>query len=116
VQNAAAILYDQMRADTIAKLEILAYDYDDVPEIKTEPADVPPTQAKKGGRPPAEFWDDMWASIAASLYDGGLAPKSQADIERAMTEWIEGRGHNAAVSTIRARARRLWDRLAQSND
>ena len=67
---------------------------------------------RKGGRPPAEFWDDMWATIAASLYDGGLKPKSQADVERAMTDWIEGQGFSAAVSTIRARARRLWDQIA----
>lgn len=67
----------------------------------------------KGGRPPAEFWDDLWSHIAASLYGGDLVPKNQADIEKAMAEWIEGRGRSAAPSTIRARARRLWDRLAK---
>ena len=72
--------------------------------------------AKRGGRPPAEFWDDMWAHIAAALYGGELIPKSQADIEKAMAEWIEGQGHSAATSTIRARARRLWDRLSAADD
>lgn len=70
---------------------------------------------KKGGRPPAEFWDDMWAEIAVSLYNGDLDPKTQADVERAMATWIDANGHSAADSTIRGRARRLWDRIARSD-
>lgn len=62
----------------------------------------------KGGRPPAQFWDDMWAAIATALYCGDLKPKSQADLQRAMAEWIEGNGYSAADSTVKARARRLW--------
>lgn len=116
VQKAAEGLYDAMRADFVAKLEILAYDYEQVSKTDADPADLPRPQSKRGGRPPADFWDDMWASIAASLYEGNLIPKSQADIERAMTAWIEARGHSAAVSTVRARARRLWDRIAQQDD
>ena len=30
----------------------------------------------------------MWAAIAANLYNGDLKPKTQADIERAMADWI----------------------------
>jgi hypothetical protein len=67
-----------------------------------------------GGRPAAAFWDDMWAAIASALYDGALVPRSQADIERAMAGWIEANGHSAAESTIRARARRLWDHISAS--
>ncbi len=66
-------------------------------------------EARKGGRPPAEFWDEMWAAIATALYSGELKPKSQADIQRAMAEWIDGKGHSAADSTVKGRARRLWD-------
>jgi hypothetical protein len=68
---------------------------------------------QKGGRPPADFWDDLWSHIAASLYAGDLMPKNQADIEKAMADWIEGQGRSAATSTIRSRARRLWDQLTQ---
>lgn len=110
VQKSADALYDTMRADFITRLEILSFDYESVP--KGGLAAAPAAGPKKGGRPPADFWDDMWASIAASLYEGDLVPKSQAEIERAMTAWIEGRGQSAAVSTVRARARRLWDRIA----
>lgn len=70
-------------------------------------------EPRKGGRPPSEFWDDMWAAIAAALYDGTLNPKTQADVERAMTEWISANGSSAANSTVRARARRLWDRVSR---
>lgn len=73
---------------------------------------LPTTTDKKGGRPPAEFWDDMWAAIAVSLYSGDLQPKSQADIQRAMLEWIETNGGSASESTVKSRARRLWDKLA----
>ena len=67
------------------------------------------TRPKKVGRPSSEFWDDMWAAIATALYVGDLKPKSQADVVRAMTEWVEANGHSAAESTIKTRARRLWD-------
>lgn len=113
IVRVAADLFAQMRADIQSKLAIMAYEFDIKPDVHaaptiTGPVDIP---VKKGGRPPAEFWDDMWAEIAVALYKGDLAPKSQADVERAMIERIEALGHSAAESTVRARARRLWDRL-----
>ncbi|WP_156472291.1 hypothetical protein [Sphingorhabdus sp. M41] len=65
----------------------------------------------KGGRPAAEHWDEMWATIATLLYEGDLNPKRQADIEKAMMDWLESNGHSAADSTVRKRARLLWQRL-----
>ena len=114
IQRAAQQLFDQMRAEIEAQLAIAAFDFDAgaAPQPAAQPAASIATAPKKGGRPPAEFWDDMWAAMASALYDGTLQPKTQADIERAMADWIEGNGHNAAISTIRARARRLWDRLS----
>jgi hypothetical protein len=69
----------------------------------------------KGGRPLAEHWDDMWAAVAFALYNGDLVPKSQADIENEMLGWLEANGLAAATSTVRGRARRLWDRLQDGN-
>ena len=114
VQRAAQELFDQMKADTDAKLAIAAFDFD---ARKASMPVAPPiiitaSLPRKGGRPPAEFWDDMWAAIATKLYDGTLTPKTQADVERAMADWIELRGHSAADSTVRGRARRLWDSLS----
>lgn len=69
----------------------------------------------KGGRPIAQHWDDMWAATAVALFTGDLKPKSQADIEGAMLTWLEDNGFSAATSTVRGRARRLWDRLQAEN-
>jgi hypothetical protein len=88
------------------RLEIEKYDFEEHASSKMGNKVV---ESRKGGRPPAEFWDDMWAAIATALYSGELKPKSQADIQRAMAEWIEGKGHSAADSTVKGRARRLWD-------
>lgn len=109
-------LFNQMRADMDARLAILAYEFENPPGV--EP-DVPghserASSAKLGGRPPAAFWDDLWAAIAVALYVGELIPKTQADIERAMADWLEVNKKSAAPSTIRARARRLWDGIAAS--
>lgn len=114
IERSAADLFGQMRTDIETKLAILAFDFNAPPKPDAVPILATPIQApsKKGGRPPAGFWDDMWAEIAVALYKGDLAPKSQADVERAMIERIEALGHSAAESTVRARARRLWDRLS----
>jgi hypothetical protein len=76
---------------------------------------VVPKRNVKGGRPLAEHWDDMWAAVAFALYNGDLIPKSQADIENEMLGWLEANGFGAATSTVRGRARRLWDRLQGGN-
>jgi hypothetical protein len=84
----------------------------------TQPSPSPANNsspATKAGRPLAEHWDDMWAAIAFALYNGDLIPKSQADIEGEMLTWLEAHGFTAATSTVRGRARRLWDRLQDRN-
>lgn len=91
------------------RLEIERYDF----SIRPPEQEKPHLSKAKGGRPPAEFWDDMWAAIATGLYCGDLKPRSQSDIQRAMAEWIEGKGHSAADSTVKARARRLWNLIDQ---
>ena len=116
IANAADRLFDDVRADIEAKLEILAFEFDKpieplTPQIETQSVASESPANNKGGRPPASFWDDMWAAIAAALYAGDLAPKTQADIEKAMADWIEINGHSAGDSTIRGRARRLWDQI-----
>ena len=117
VVSAAETLFNNWRVDLEGQLAILAFDFDAQPNPAEEAAVPSATAAaKKGGRPTADFWDDMWAAIAVSLYVGDIEPKSQADVERAMLSWIEGQGRSAAVSTVRARARRLWDRMSAVAD
>lgn len=72
---------------------------------------IPVAKPNKNGRPPAEWWDDMWVAIAKQLYDGSLKPKRQVDIENAVQEWIVANDNSAAMSTVRRRARKLWDAL-----
>ncbi|UPK00506.1 hypothetical protein [Bradyrhizobium sp. 170] len=62
----------------------------------------------KGGRPRHEFWEELWVEIARQLYIGDLKPKTQADIEAAMHQWIADQGREAGGTTIRDRARMLW--------
>jgi hypothetical protein len=103
---AADSLLNEFESNVEAKLEIAAYDFE-----QADPAqdDLAGAKSQKAGRPRAAFWDDMWASIAFDLYEGNLKPRTQAELESAMLEWIEAHGFTAATSTVRARARRLWD-------
>jgi len=44
---------------------------------------------------------------------GELTPKTQADVERAMLDWVNERGETVAESTVRPMARKLfaeWER------
>ena len=112
-------LFEQSRALVNAQLELHRFSFSNPagqaqeerhgPSVLNRSGNSP--KLPKGGRPPAEFWDQMWAAIATALYAGELQPKSQADLQRAMSEWIENNGYSAAESTVKARARRLWDSL-----
>ena len=70
----------------------------------------------KGGRPPAEWWDDLWIEMCRALYVGDLQPQRQADIEKAMNDWIASKGESAAFSTVRSRARKLWQALSREDE
>ena len=86
---------------------------EDAATAPTSPVVV--TQEKRG-RPPAKWWDEMWVAIAIQLYTGDLQPKKQADIEKAMLDWVASRGESAAPDTIRVRARKLWNALELENE
>lgn len=68
-----------------------------------------------GGRPRKDFWEPLLTAIAADLYNGDLTPRLQADIERAMNEWIDANGHEASVGAVRERARALWKLIEDKN-
>ena len=76
----------------------------------TAPASAVPIEPMpaKGGRPPADWWEDLLIDVCFRIFRGDLKPKTQADIERAMQEWITERGCEAADSTVRIRARKVW--------
>jgi hypothetical protein len=104
--------FEALRTRLIRRLEIHRFTFAQPSKPLSSPRGISDPKVtishRKGGRPPAEFWDDMWAAIATALYLGELKPKSQADVQRAMSEWIDGNGYSAADSTVKGRARRLW--------
>jgi hypothetical protein len=67
----------------------------------------------KGGRPKADWWEDLWIEICRQLYVGDLKPKTQADIERAMHQWISDNDHTAGGTTVRDRASKLWRAISK---
>lgn len=67
-----------------------------------------PPLEDKGGRPRAEWWEDLWIAVCTQLYVGDLQPKNAADIQRAMQGWLIDKGFDAAESTLKPRARKLW--------
>jgi hypothetical protein len=98
-----------------------------LPAATPAPAEVPAAPAaapavdlvqstpSKGGRYPAEFWDDLWVEIARQLYEGDLKPKKQVDIEKAMMDWLAVRGITPGATTIRERASKLWQAIMDGN-
>lgn len=114
VERAVNELIADLKSDVemrlgIAKIDFVAPVGRELPVEVTQGSSL--QSNSKNGRPPAEFWDDLWAAMAIDLYTGALVPKSQADIERAMNDWISGRELSCATSTVRKRARKLWDGL-----
>jgi hypothetical protein len=71
-----------------------------------EPAEAP---INKGGRPRKEWWDDFWIDICGLIYEGKLNPKTQAELERAMLEWVENHGHDVGDTTIKKAAKKLFN-------
>jgi hypothetical protein len=69
------------------------------------------TSAAAGGRPPADWSEDLLIDVCFQHFRGDLKPKSQADVERAMQQWITDHGRDAADSTIRIRARKVWQTI-----
>jgi hypothetical protein len=65
----------------------------------------------KGGRPRKEWWDDFWIEVCRQIWIGDLQPKTQADLERAMIEWVENhRSGEVGETTIKAAAKKLFKR------
>ncbi len=74
----------------------------------------PATPKRRGGRPIAAHWDEMWAAIAVRLQTGDLQPRTQADIERAMSDWLAARNLEGGVTPVRDRARALWEKIQEN--
>lgn len=70
------------------------------------------TSKNRGGRPPKDYWDDLWVEICRQLYIvGDLKPEKQANIEKAMLDWAVKNGHEMSEAAARSRARKLFNAL-----
>jgi hypothetical protein len=79
------------------------------PVQETPPPDAEPaTAANRGGRPRKDWWDDFWIDICGQIYEGTLRPARQADLERAMLDWVSDHGHDVGETTIKSAARKLF--------
>jgi hypothetical protein len=80
-----------------------------IPDQQPQPPDEREDDKRnKGGRPRLEFWEDLLVAMFDRLWHGGLAPQTQADIEKAMEDWLSQKRYSASERAIRDRARKLW--------
>lgn len=81
-----------------------------------DPAPQPARVTGTAGRPPAGWWEDLIVDVFAKIYWGDLKPMQQSHIEAAMQEWISTKGWSASSSTVRKRARKLWDAIHRQGE
>lgn len=87
-----------------------SYRFVDKPAKESEPApDVASSKQNQGGRPRKDWWDDFWIEICRQIYEGDLKPKTQAELQEAMHQWVENH-HDGDVgeTTIKAAAKKLF--------
>lgn len=70
---------------------------------------------EKNRKPLGSDWEEMWETVAAALYAGDLKPLTEADIERAMKDWLAARFRDINETAIRERARTLWRRIQETD-
>lgn len=80
-----------------------------IPDVDSKGDSLPSEKLSKGGRPPIADWEAAMVEVARALYLGDLKPNTQADIEKAIAEYLSGKGKDPSESTIREHARPLWN-------
>lgn len=68
-----------------------------------------------GGRPRKDYWDRLWAHIAAELYSGRLVPSRQAAIEQAMLDWAAANDCALSEQSARSRARLVMAAISEKD-
>lgn len=76
------------------------------------PASAPTTS--KGGRPAADWWDDLWIEIARQLYVGDLNPNAKRMLRRRCLTGLKA-AVPALPSARSVSARRLWQVIKDEN-
>ena len=116
ILDAIAELLEKSKSDIRTRIEIERFAFETPVElaerqVTLESDYAAPLIPNKGGKPLAEHWDAMWAEIAFQLFSGALQPKRQADITKAMNDWLAEKGFDAGDTAVTKRARALWQRM-----
>lgn len=112
IVKASNELFAQSKEALQRQLDIHRFSFTVPPTDKAASTDNQPSiKRNRGGKPMAAHWDGLWAAIAVKLYIGDLQPKTQADIENAMKDWLADKNIDASDSAVRLRARTLWIEL-----
>lgn len=126
IADAVQGLFRDAQQRTMRKLEIHRFTFTkpttrkliEGEQLQQEPAHPKPNIVKseraRVGRLPADWWDDLWIEIFRQIYLGDLKPKTQADIVKAMQQWLSDRDIEAADSTLKPRARKLLQMLQEA--
>jgi len=83
------------------------------PQLASAPL---PIESKDRGRPHRDFKGEALAEIAAQFATGELSASRQADIERAILDWVETTEKSLAESTAREWARPIWQAIERKAD
>lgn len=77
-----------------------------------QPAPISPVAPRSsGGRPPAEFTDDLWSAISGQIFRGELATDKKSVLAKAMQDWAAAHGHELSDTAAKVKARKLFDAL-----
>lgn len=111
ITSAAFDLFREMRSDLETDLLLARHGY--LRRADEEPAQSRSARLKPnaGGKPLAEHWDAMWAGIAVQLWTGVLQPKRQADVKKAMFDWLNANEIEVGDTVVTQRARQLWQAM-----
>ena len=69
--------------------------------------------SNKGGRPRKDFWEALWAHIAAQIWLGDLKVDMQADVQRAMLNWASMHDKDLEEASAKIRARWLMEAIRE---
>jgi len=92
---------------------------DDILGISNAASGAPPPTANTAQRPQRQeiaggrgaHWENLLIEMARRIHFGDFKPAKQADLERAMQDWLSKNDHEADESTVRIRASKLWKAL-----
>lgn len=82
-----------------------------VAEVVEAPPQVRPKAPDPRGAPPKTIFEDALLAVAHQWHMGDFKPTRQADVQRALAEWLEANGADVGTTAVKERAKKLWERF-----